>query len=124
MEFRKGGKRYLKKASRVLPGHKADSNQTHSAQPASTHTNKPKPDYEKLGKVLFAIGETGTSNRKKLYKIAFWKGVWAGLGGAVGATIVVSILLWIIALLGRVPIVGPAIDLIRDRVEGTVQVEQ
>ena len=120
MEFRKGGKRYLKKASSKLPGKKVSAPQPQKPQPPASSQ---KPDYEKLGKVLFAIGETGTSSRKKLYKIAFWKGIWGGLGGAIGATIVVSILLWVIAVLGRVPIIGPAIDLIRDQAEGTVQVE-
>ena len=97
-----------------------------STKRTATHT-QPKarrPDYEKLGRLLFAIGETGTKNRKKLYRIAFWKGVWIGLVGAVGATIVVSLILWMIALLGNIPIVGPAIDVIRDRVDESVQIEQ
>ncbi len=68
------------------------------------------PDYEKLGRLLFAIGQTGTSNRKKLYRIAFWKGIWGGLGGVIGATIVVALLLWLFSILGRVPLIGPSIQ--------------
>jgi len=74
------------------------------------------PDYEKLGRLLFAVGETGTARRSKLYKVAFWKGVWTGLGSAIGATIVVSILLWFFTALGSVPLLGEVVELVRDSI--------
>ena len=90
----------------------------HATRASASHKSKSsaKPDYEKLGKMLFAIGESGTTHRRRLYKIAFWKGIWHGLGSALGATIVVAVLLWVIIILGRIPIIGPAIDLISDGV--------
>lgn len=106
------------------------NNTSHAAQAQRTNDNEParrarahgqqrptkQPNYEQLGRLLFAIGETGTKNRKKLYRVAFWKGVWGGLGGVVGATIVVSILLFIFNVLGSVPLVGEFIDIVEKSV--------
>jgi uncharacterized membrane protein YfcA len=78
--------------------------------------NKP-VDYEKLGKMLEAIYETGYSNRKKIYRMSFLKGVAAGFGGVIGATIIVAILLWVLSLFDQVPLIGPFTDKIHDTVQ-------
>lgn len=74
-----------------------------------------KPDYEHIGKLMYSISESGTTNRLKLYKTAFWKGVWAGLGTVVGATIVVSLLLSASETLENLPIIGPLFELISNQ---------
>ena len=74
-------------------------------------------DYEKLGRMLEAIYETGYANRKKIYKMSFLKGVAAGFGGVVGATIIVAILLWVLNLFDQVPLIGPFTDKIHDTVQ-------
>lgn len=74
------------------------------------------PDYEKLGRLLFAVGQSGVSDRKKLYRIAFWKGVWSGLGGVIGATIVVSLLLWLFTILDNIWFLGDFIHLVREQI--------
>lgn len=63
-------------------------------------------DYERLGKLLVAIAEIGVADKKKLYKLSFIKGIFGGLGGVIGATIVVAIIIGILSLLGEVPFVG------------------
>lgn len=75
-----------------------------------------KPDYEKLGRLLYAVGQSGHSDRAKLYRIAFWKGIWSGLGGVIGATVVVALLLFIFSVLGRVPLIGTPIRYIREQI--------
>lgn len=77
------------------------------------HEKQSKPDYEKLGRLLYAVGQSGYGDRRKLYRIAFWKGIWSGLGGVVGATLVVAILLFLFSVLGRIPLVGPPIKYIQ-----------
>ena len=74
-------------------------------------------DYEQLGKMLEAIYETGYANRKKMYKMSFFKGVAAGLGGVIGATIVAAILLWFLNLFDQVPLIGPLTDKVNDTVQ-------
>jgi len=67
--------------------------------------------YEKLGRgleevlvkdYLYYIGST----RRQIWS-AFLRGVFLGLGGVVGATLVVALLLFILHQLGGVPVLGP-----------------
>jgi len=83
-------------------------------------TNKDKKraqDYEHLGRMLANIYETGYIDRNKAYKMSFIKGVLAGLGGVIGATLIVALLIWILSLLGSVPL----LNTITDNVENTIQ---
>jgi len=68
-------------------------------------------NYEKLGRgleevlvkdYLYYLGST----RRQIWS-AFLRGVFMGLGGVVGATLVVALLLLILHLLGGVPVLGP-----------------
>jgi len=74
-------------------------------------------DYEHLGRMLANIYETGYINRNQTYKMSFIKGILAGLGGVIGATLVVALLIWILSLLSNVPLVNT----ITDNVENTIQ---
>ena len=70
--------------------------------------NLKKQDYEKLGELLVSLGELGMTDdaRKKIYRMSFIKGIIAGLGGVIGATIVVALLLFILSLFNEVPLIG------------------
>lgn len=83
---------------------------------AKSSSQKANVDYERIGRLVFSISELGAKDKKTLYKISFWRGVWGGLGGVIGATIIVAMLLWIFSLLGDVPLIGPVIDLIRKKI--------
>jgi hypothetical protein len=61
--------------------------------------------YEQLGKMLESIYESGYIDRNKTYKMSFLKGIAAGFGGVVGATVIVALLLWLLSLLNFVPFV-------------------
>jgi len=73
-------------------------------------------DYEKLGKLLVSIGEIGFKDKKQLYKASFIKGIVGGLGGVIGATIVVALLLFILSLIGEIPFIGEITDPIKDSI--------
>lgn len=45
-----------------------------------------------------------------MYKMSFIKGVLGGLGGVIGATIVVGLLLWTLSLFQDVPWVGRMVE--------------
>ncbi len=60
--------------------------------------------------MLISIYESGYLNRNQTYKMSFIKGVLGGLGGVLGATIVLGLLLWILSLFSDLPIVGRLID--------------
>lgn len=85
-----------------------------SEQPKSKH------DYEELGRRLENIYLMGYVDKKEMMKMSFLKGVVAGFGGVVGATIVVGLLIWVLSLFDTVPLVGPFID----NLEGTVKTQR
>lgn len=72
---------------------------------------------EQLGKMLVRIYETGYLDSNTAYKQTFFKGVLAGLGGVIGATIVVALLLWFLTLFNEIPLIGD----IAQKVTHTVQ---
>ncbi len=74
-------------------------------------------DYEQLGRVIENVYEYNYANRWRLYKMSFIKGIVAGFGGVVGATVVVAIVLWALSLFHEVPFVHT----ITDNFQNTVQ---
>ncbi len=77
-------------------------------------------EYEELGRVLSNVYEYSYANRWQAYKMSFVKGIMAGFGGVIGATVVVGILLWILSLLHFVPFVHR----ITDNFQSTVQTQE
>lgn len=78
---------------------------------------KAKVDYEDLGRRLENIYLTGYISKKEMLKMSFLKGIAAGLGGVVGATIIVGLLVWVLSLFDTVPLVGPLVDGFNDTVK-------
>lgn len=76
-----------------------------------------KQEYERLGKMLVDIYETGFSDRKKLLKHSFLRGLAAGFGGVLGATILIAILIWVLSLLDNVPLLGRVFENLRSTVQ-------
>lgn len=84
-------------------------------------TQKPpkKVDYEQLGRALESIVVTGYFDKKRVLKMAFYRGIFTGLGSIIGATIVVALLLWVLSLFESVPFIGP----IFENIEGTIDTQ-
>ena len=76
-----------------------------------------KKDYEKLGKLLVSIGELGIADHKKIYRISFVKGIFSGFGGVIGATLVITLLLFVLSLIGDVPLIGDVADTIENSIQ-------
>lgn len=89
------------------------------AKSTNLQPTKPNKDLEQLGQMLVNIYESGYINRNQSYKMSFIKGLVSGLGGVIGATIIVALLLWILSLLNNVPLVGR----FTERTQQTIQSE-
>lgn len=70
-------------------------------------------DIERAGRILTAIFESGYISRKRLLYVSFIKGIAQGVGGFIGATLGVGLLLWSASLLLDVPILGSIIEALR-----------
>lgn len=81
--------------------------------------NKPfsEKDYQQLGQQVVDLYDALKPNRTALYRASFIKGVAGGLGGVVGATVGVALLLWLLSLFGQIPIVGHFVETVRHTIE-------
>lgn len=77
---------------------------------------KTKLDYEELGRRLENIYLSGYIDKREMFKMSFMKGVMTGLGGVVGATIVVALLLWMLSFFDTVPLLGPLVQNVNETI--------
>ena len=87
-----------------------------STQPALRPTQPaPRPPQSmSVDLLLEAYGR-----KRKLLKLSFWQGVFFGLGSAIGGTLVLVLLIWILArVVDWFPILG---DLVNKIIEHTAQ---
>lgn len=68
-------------------------------------------------KALEALFASEYVDKKKLYIANFQRGVFFSVGTIVGATIVISLILWLLSLFQQVPLVGPAVENIQNTIE-------
>lgn len=84
-----------------------------------TDKNKPEPtmslsqsQYETLGRNMEAIVTSGYFSRFKLYRVSFARGVFFGVGSALGATIILAVIVWFLSLFSELPFIGDIIQAI------------
>lgn len=86
-------------------------------KPTAKATEAELKKYQDLGRLLVSIGESGEVNTKNLYKTAFIKGIYSGIGGVIGATIVLAILLYFLSILGQIPFLGDITKSVEQTIE-------
>lgn len=74
-------------------------------------------EYEIMGRQLESLYEHIHPSKTALYKAAFMKGILAGVGGVIGATLVVAVLAWVLSLFDNVPLIGGAVDAVRHTIQ-------
>jgi hypothetical protein len=84
---------------------------------AKDKASKERATNEQLGQMVRNIYESGYIDRNTMYKMSFLKGVVAGLGSVIGATIVLGLVLWVLSLFDQTPLVGPLFDNIQNTIE-------
>ena len=76
-------------------------------------------EYEQLGRAVSSVFESGYLDKKQAYKTSFIKGLFGGVGGAIGATLLVAILIWVLSLFSSAPLIGRFVQNINDTVQST-----
>lgn len=80
-------------------------------------SKREKINHEQLGQMLQNIYESGYIDRNTMYKMSFFKGVVAGLGSVIGATIVFALVLWILSLFDTLPLIDDIVRSIQNSVD-------
>lgn len=80
-------------------------------------SKKTSKQYEQIGRAFEEYLEFQTTHRKQIYKLSLIKGILGGLGGIIGATVLVALIIWIMSIFESVPLLGPFVD----AVERTIQ---
>lgn len=91
-------------------GHK----ETPKTNPKKDKTIK---EYEQMGRELEALYWSVHPNRSNFYKAAFLRGLLGGVGGVLGATVVIALVLWLLSLFNDVPFIGGFVDAIQRTIE-------
>ena len=81
---------------------------------AASYTDK---DYQTLGSQVVNLYDELRPSRSSLYRTNFIKGILSGLGGVVGATVGIALLLWLLSLFGQIPLIGHFVDTIKATLE-------
>lgn len=79
-------------------------------------------DYEQLGRIVASVYESGYLDKKTMYRTSFLKGLIQGLGGAVGATVLVALLIWVLSLFSQIPLLGRITDTFRTTIQNTQKI--
>ncbi len=75
-------------------------------------------EYEQMGRDLEALYLNIHPDKLAFYKAAFLRGVLGGVGGVIGATVVIALLLWVLSLFNNVPLIGGFVEAIQRTIEG------
>lgn len=77
-------------------------------------TSPKAPDYEEIGKMLEHVYETAYANKRRVFMMSFLKGLVGGLGGVIGATVVVALLLWALTVVEQVPFLNDVVKTVKN----------
>lgn len=78
-----------------------------------------KKHYDQLAKALEVFVDSGHIDHSRVYRVNFWRGVFFGLGGALGGTLVIASIIYILSLFTELPWVGNIAEAIRDSIDPT-----
>lgn len=69
-------------------------------------------DYERAGRMFVDIVASSYAKRWRIYYLSIVKGFFGGLGGVIGATVGVALLLYLLSFFDSIPIVDHFISLV------------
>lgn len=76
-------------------------------------------DYEKIGRTMESIVLFGYANKARLFYTNFLRGLFFGMGSALGATILIGLVIYILSLFSEIPLVGGFFEKLQTTIEST-----
>jgi hypothetical protein len=71
---------------------------------------------KQAARALEVLLATNYIDKKRLYLENFLRGMAFSIGGVVGATIVIALLLWLLSFFEEIPLIGPLFDSTRETI--------
>jgi len=78
-------------------------------------------DRDMIIKALEVLFAADYINKKKLYYENFLRGMAFGVGGVIGATILIALIIWFLSLFDTLPLIGPLFDNTKQTIEQSNQ---
>lgn len=72
-----------------------------------------KSEVEQFGRLLAYIYETGFLSRRRMLGFSLLRGIASGIGGFIGVTLGISLIIWIFSVFTDVPVLGPLFEMIQ-----------
>ncbi len=102
-----------------MPKSKAPDSKKESPNNSEDLTSISNSEFERIGRSMVNIAQTGYINRRRLYWLSFVKGIFSGVGGVIGATIVIALLLWVLSWMSEVPLIGDFAERVQDTIQNS-----
>jgi hypothetical protein len=74
-------------------------------------------DYERIGRSIESVVIHGHYSKRRLFLFNTLRGLFFGLGSAVGATVVLVLIVWILNAFSEIPLIGDLFESARTTVE-------
>jgi len=82
-----------------------------------------KKEYEQIGRTFVSVVESGYASRWRVYRINLVRGLFFGVGSALGATILLALTLWFLSFFTELPIIGELAETIRSTIDSNTNSE-
>ena len=76
-----------------------------------------KENREEIAKALEILFAKDYISKKRLYYENFLRGIFFSAGGIIGATIVITLLVWVLSLFDQIPLIGPFFEKTRNTIQ-------
>ena len=58
-------------------------------------------------------------DRRNIYKMNFFRGIFFGLGSILGGTIVAALVVWVLSFFVQLPFIGQSVENAKDQIQST-----